>query len=153
MTKGGFYWHFDGRAALLDEMLDTWERMVVDDAIALVEREEGDARAKLERLFALPFRGDVLAVELAVRDWARRDAAVAARMSARRQPADGLHAHAVRGFVDDEDEVEARCLLTLTLFVGTALRRRRPRPAVARARGRAGAPAAAGLTTGRSRRT
>ena len=26
VTKGGFYWHFDDRRALLDEMLDAWER-------------------------------------------------------------------------------------------------------------------------------
>jgi AcrR family transcriptional regulator len=26
VTRGGFYWHFDDRRALLDEMLDTWER-------------------------------------------------------------------------------------------------------------------------------
>jgi AcrR family transcriptional regulator len=26
VTKGGFYWSFDNRRALLDEMLDTWER-------------------------------------------------------------------------------------------------------------------------------
>ena len=24
VSKGGFYWHFDDRSALLDEMLDTW---------------------------------------------------------------------------------------------------------------------------------
>ena len=26
VTRGGFYWHFEDRQALLDEMLDTWER-------------------------------------------------------------------------------------------------------------------------------
>ena len=26
VTKGGFYWHFDDRRALLEEMLDAWER-------------------------------------------------------------------------------------------------------------------------------
>ena len=37
VTKGGFYWHFDGRQALLDEMLDLWERELVDEVIARVE--------------------------------------------------------------------------------------------------------------------
>src|SRR5436305_5313751 len=54
VTKGGFYWHFDGRRALLEEMLDTWERMTVDEGIEAVEGEGGDARAKLRRRFALP---------------------------------------------------------------------------------------------------
>src|SRR5438067_7508414 len=76
VTKGGFYWHFDGRRALLDEMLDTWERTVVDEPIERVEAGGGDARAKLRRLFALASAiGDLLKVELAIRDWARRDQA------------------------------------------------------------------------------
>src|ERR1700736_2378950 len=53
VTKGGFYWHFEDRRALLEEMLDTWERVVIDEAIERVEGDGGDARAKLLRLFAL----------------------------------------------------------------------------------------------------
>ena len=49
VTKGGFYWHFDGRGALLDEMLDAWERVVLDNVIERVESGGGDARAKLRR--------------------------------------------------------------------------------------------------------
>ena len=52
VTKGGFYWHFADRRALLDEMLDAWERSLVDEVIARVEAGGGDARAKLGRLFA-----------------------------------------------------------------------------------------------------
>src|SRR6266480_4627127 len=51
VTKGGFYWHFDDRGALLDEMLDTWEHVFVDEVIQRIEGEGGDARAKLRRLF------------------------------------------------------------------------------------------------------
>src|SRR2546427_6314870 len=53
VSKGGFYWHFDDRRALLEEMLDTWERVVIDAAIERVEAGGGDARAKLVPLFAL----------------------------------------------------------------------------------------------------
>src|SRR4030081_4116826 len=52
VTKGGFYWHFDDRRALLEEMLDAWERVSIDDVIERVEGEGGDARAKLRRLLA-----------------------------------------------------------------------------------------------------
>ena len=41
VSKGGFYWHFDDRRALLQEMLDTWERVVIDEAIERIEA--GDA--------------------------------------------------------------------------------------------------------------
>jgi AcrR family transcriptional regulator len=82
VTKGGFYNPFDDRPALLDEMLDTWERLVIDRVIERVEAEGGDARAKLRRLFALGSSraGDLLRIELAIRDWARRDQAVAKRL-------------------------------------------------------------------------
>src|SRR5919206_39282 len=80
VTKGGFYWHFDDRRALLAEMLDTWERTLVDEVIDRVEGEGGDARAKLRLLFALGTSvGALIKVELAIRDWARRDKAVARR--------------------------------------------------------------------------
>ena len=81
VTKGGFYWHFKDRRALLDEMLDAWEQTVVDDVIEQVEAGGGDARARLRRLFALAGSGgELLEVDLAIRDWARRDEAVAKRL-------------------------------------------------------------------------
>src|SRR3712207_249660 len=81
VTKGGFYWHFEDRNALLGEMLDTFERVGVDDVIERVERDGGDAREKLRRLFAVTSGGGRgIAIELAIRDWARRDEAVARRV-------------------------------------------------------------------------
>src|SRR3954454_21269032 len=66
VTKGGFYWHFDDRPALLEEMLDAWERLLVDEVIVRVERDGGEARDKLQRLFALASSSrDLIKVELA----------------------------------------------------------------------------------------
>ena len=68
VTKGGFYWHFANRQALLDEMLDTWERMSIDEVIATVETESGDPRARLGRLFALASSSHLLSnTDLAIR--------------------------------------------------------------------------------------
>jgi AcrR family transcriptional regulator len=119
VTKGGFYWHFDDRRALLEEMLDAWEREGVDEVIERVEAEPGDARAKLRRLFALArSSGDVLKVDLAVRDWARREARVAERLRRidnRRMD----YMRALFGAIcSDEDEVEARCMLAFSLWIG-----------------------------------
>src|SRR5687768_16748162 len=82
VSKGGFYWHFSDRSALLAEMLDTWERVAIDDVIERVDSEEGDARARLRRLFELAVAAGapLLEIDLAIRDWARRDAAVAQRL-------------------------------------------------------------------------
>jgi len=68
VTKGGFYGHFKDRQALLDEMLDTWERASTDEVLERVERKGGDARAKLQRAGALTFSGCLLPIDLAVRD-------------------------------------------------------------------------------------
>src|SRR6266498_5785208 len=78
VTRGGFYWHFDDRRALLEEMLDTWERASTDEVVERVESEGGDARAKLRRLSALAASSDEpLAIDHAVRDWSRREQTVA----------------------------------------------------------------------------
>ena len=41
VSKGGFYWHFKDRQALLEEMLDTWEKTVAEDVIAHLESRAG----------------------------------------------------------------------------------------------------------------
>ena len=46
VTRGGFYWHFADRRALLDEMLDTWERATIDEVIERVEGQGGDPRGQ-----------------------------------------------------------------------------------------------------------
>ncbi len=119
VTKGGFYWHFDDRRALLDEMLDAWERELVDEVIERVEGEGGDARARLRRLSAIALSsGKLLRIDLAVRDWARRDRAVAQRL----RRADNRRMDYMRSlfgdFCPDEDEVEARCMVAFSLWIG-----------------------------------
>jgi AcrR family transcriptional regulator len=120
VTKGGFYWYFNDRQALLDEMLDAWERRSIDDVIERVEGEGGDARARLRRLFALASsRGKVARTEFAVRDWARRDRKVAARL----RRVDNRRMEYLRSlfsaFCADGDDVEARCMIVMALFIGS----------------------------------
>ena len=119
VSKGGFYWHFDDRRALLDEMLDTWERVSLDEVIDRVEGGGGDARDRLRHLFAIAASGDrLLRIDLAVRDWARRDAAVAARLRRVDNRRMGYMRSLFGALCPDEEEVEARCLLAFSLFVG-----------------------------------
>jgi len=119
VSKGGFYWHFESRGALLDDLLDTWERVMVDDVIARAEAGGGDARTRLRRLFAQAARaGDLLKVDLAIRDWARRDQAVAERL----KRVDNRRMDYMRSlfgdFCRDDDEVEARSMLAFSVFIG-----------------------------------
>lgn len=120
VSKGGFYWHFDDRQALLEETLDAWERSAIEDVIATVGAVEGDARAKLRCLFELaPAGKDLFAVELALRDTSRRDREVARRL---RRMDDArmefLRSH-FRQFSADEEDAEARAILAYSLFVGS----------------------------------
>ncbi len=120
VSKGGFYWHFDNRGMFLEELLDVWELRSLDEVIELVEAEGGDARARLRHLFALASTaGQLLKIDLAVRDWSRRDEAVARRL----RRVDNRRMDYLRSLFGDicspEEEVEARCLLVGSLWIGS----------------------------------
>lgn len=121
VTKGGFYGQFGDRDELLREMLDTWAAAVVDEVIDDVESGGGDARTKLGRLFDIARSGvqGMLRVELAIRDWARRDPVAAQRV----RRVDERRMEYMRSLFGelspDPDVVEARCLLAFSLFIGS----------------------------------
>jgi AcrR family transcriptional regulator len=122
VTKGGFYWYFDDRGALLQEMLDTWEHTLVDEVIDRVESAGGNPRSKLQNLFALAAsqeNRDLLRVELAIRDWARHDHAVADRLRRVDNRRMDYMRRLYSRFCSDPDDVEARCLMSMVLFVGS----------------------------------
>jgi AcrR family transcriptional regulator len=118
VTRGGFYWHFEDRGALLGEMLDTWERAATDEVIERVERKGGDPRAKVRRAGALTFSDDLLPIDLAVRAWSRHDPDVAERL----RRVDNRRMGYLRGlfgaFCSDEAEIEARSMLAFSLLIG-----------------------------------
>ena len=119
VTKGGFYWHFKDRAALLEEMLDGWEQAGTEEVIERVEAEPLPPRDRLRLLFELaPDHTAGFAVELAIRDWSRRDRGVAARL----QRIDERRMRFVQGlfgeFCATESDAEARSTLAYSLLIG-----------------------------------
>jgi AcrR family transcriptional regulator len=117
VTRGGFYWHFEDRQALLEAMLDAWEQAALEAVIAQVEAGGGDHRARLRRLFALAAEGrEIVKIDLAVRDWSRRDAAVAERL--RRVDARRLDYLRALFAGTHPEEAEARAVLTLSFWIG-----------------------------------
>ena len=106
-TKGSFYWHFDGRAALLAALLDDWEQTVVDDVIAHIDATGGDARDRLRRLFALA--------------GARRDPAVARRLKRLDNRRLAYLRTLFTALAADDDDAEVRSVLAFALFVGHPL--------------------------------
>ncbi|MFC0529200.1 TetR/AcrR family transcriptional regulator [Phytohabitans kaempferiae] len=118
VTKGGFYGFFADREALLKAMLDTWEQESTDSALERVEREGGDARTKITRAGLLTFSAHLLPIDLAVRDWARRDEAVAERLRRVDNRRMDLLREMIGTFCTDPDEVEARSVLAFCLLIG-----------------------------------
>jgi AcrR family transcriptional regulator len=119
VSKGGFYWHFADRGALLEETLDTWEKSGTEDVIATVDGEPGDPRAKLRRLFELaPTAKGLFAVELALRDWSRRDKDIARRLRRVDERRMKFLRSLFAEIYADEEEAEGRALLAYSLFVG-----------------------------------
>jgi AcrR family transcriptional regulator len=118
VTRGGFYWHFPSRQAFLDEMLDTWEHRSTEEVLERVEQEGGDARDKVRRAGMLTFSKELLPIDLAVRDWARRDTSVAKRL----RRVDNRRMEYLRlligEFTDDSEDVEARAMLAFALAIG-----------------------------------
>ncbi len=80
VTKGGFYRRFRDRAALLAAMLQSWR----EGRIAAIEQQASlagsSARERLKaliRLYSERMNTEGMAIELAIRQWARSDAAAA----------------------------------------------------------------------------
>lgn len=140
VTKGGFYWHFTDRDGFLTRMLDAWEHAAVENVIRDIDQQGGGPRERLQQLFELAGLATVppegFAAELAIRDWSRRDAAVAARLrSVDERRMDYLRG-LFRQIAPDDTDAEARCLQAYALFVGghaiTAVHRDLPRRQVVR---------------------
>jgi AcrR family transcriptional regulator len=120
VSKGGFYWHFEDRQTLIEETLDSWEKAGTENVIASVDSEPADPRAKLRRLFEMaPAAKGLFAVELALRDWSRRDRDVAKRL----HRVDDRRMDFLRSqfgqICDAEEDVEARAMLAYSLFIGS----------------------------------
>ncbi|APA98369.1 TetR/AcrR family transcriptional regulator [Nocardia seriolae] len=117
VTKGGFYGYFADRNALLVAMLDEWERESVDEVLEAVKRVD-DSREKIALAGRLTLGDRLVGVDLAIRDWARRDEAVAERLRRVDNERMKLAREMIGTFCSDPDEVEARSLLAFCLAIG-----------------------------------
>jgi AcrR family transcriptional regulator len=80
VTKGGFYRRFRDRAALLDGMLQSWSAGRIAAIEQQASRDGATARDRLKSLIALyseRMNTEGMAIELAIRQWARSDEAAA----------------------------------------------------------------------------
>src|ERR1700741_5238295 len=76
VTKGGFYRRFRDRAALLEAMLTSWSAGRIAAIEAQTSLDGVTARERLRaiiRLYSERMNTDAMAIELAIRQWARSD--------------------------------------------------------------------------------
>lgn len=84
VTKGGFYRRFADRAALLEAMLEAWRQGRI---AAVAQQTSLDGQAPRERLRAViqlyseRLNPEGMAIELAIRQWARADENAAAAVA------------------------------------------------------------------------
>ena len=84
VTKGGFYRRFRDRAALLEAMLASWSAGRIAAIEAQTSLDGVTARERLRaliRLYSERMNTDAMAIELAIRQWARTDDEAAAAAS------------------------------------------------------------------------
>jgi AcrR family transcriptional regulator len=118
VTKGGFYGYFNGRPALLAEMLDEWERRCTKEVLAQVEAEGGDGAERIRRVGQLTFSEDLHRIDLAVRAWARHDESVETRLRRIDNERMDFLRKMFGSFITDPDEIEARSTLAFALAIG-----------------------------------
>ena len=124
VTKGGFYRRFADRAALLEAMLERWRE---GRAASIAQQTSLDGESPRERLKAViqlyseRLNPEGMAIELAIRQWARSDenaaAAVASVDAARLQHVADLY----RATGLAAEEAEAQAFLFYCFIFGQSL--------------------------------
>ncbi len=118
VTKGSFYNHFASRGELLEAVLEDWERRSTDDVLMRVEAIASAPTEKIRLAGLLTFDEELRRIDLAIREWARTDAGVRARLRRVDDARMDYLRTQFRHLVHDPDEVEARSVLAFTFAIG-----------------------------------
>jgi AcrR family transcriptional regulator len=124
VTKGGFYRRFKDRRALLDRLLETWVHgrvAAIEQQTELGKMDAGERLKWLIRLYSERVSAQGIAIELAIRQWARADPAAAAAAAtvdaARLKRVAGLY----RQLGLEVRQAEARAVLFYAFIFGQSL--------------------------------
>jgi AcrR family transcriptional regulator len=124
VTKGGFYRRFKDRRALLDAILEAWQRGRIAAIEKQVELGGPSARERLRsliRLYSERLNPEGIAIELAVRQWARSDAAAAVAVASVDATRLRIVAQLYRTVGLSADDAQARALLFYSFIFGQSL--------------------------------
>ena len=124
VTKGSFYWHFKDRQDLFDAVLQTWKEgriRDIDKQSNASPGKEGDQLLQIIEVYSTNRNRKGISIELAIRDWARRNAPACAvveevdtyRLESSRK------LFAAKGLTDNE--AKSRSLLLYAYVFGQSL--------------------------------
>ena len=124
VTKGSFYWHFTDRRDLLLAVLSHWKEGRIRDIIKQTRAQPGHELAQIYHVIdvysASRSRRGML-IELAVRDWARRDPEASVIVA----EVDDVHLRCARDLFlacgVPMDEASSRCMLLYAYVFGVSL--------------------------------
>lgn len=124
VTKGSFYWHFKDRQDLFNAVLQTWKEGRIRDINKQTTGSPGKEREQLHHVievYSANRNRKGISIELAVRDWARRDTQAAAVV----EEVDTCRLECTRKlFVAlglSDDEAKSRSLLLYAYVFGQSL--------------------------------
>lgn len=80
VSRGSFYWHFEGHDDLLRSMLDWWDREMTDSVIKVANESRGSPKKRLMSLAEDVVRHDLNRYDVAIRTWAEGDPRAARAM-------------------------------------------------------------------------
>lgn len=124
VTKGSFYWHFQDRHDLLVAVLQKWKEGRIRDIIKQTRVQPGRALEQIYHVIDLyssnrSRRG--MMIEIAVRDWAKRDHEAAAIVA----EVDQIRLEGARGLFLAcglaHEEASSRCMLLYAYVFGVSL--------------------------------
>jgi AcrR family transcriptional regulator len=124
VTKGGFYRRFKDRRALLDALLETWARGRIAAIEKHIEQGGQSARERLKsliRLYSERVSAQGMAIELAIRQWARSDPAAASAVGTVDDARLRNVAQLYRQLGLDAADAEARAVLFYAFIFGQSL--------------------------------
>ncbi|MCW2517317.1 MAG: hypothetical protein JWR11_6359 [Mycobacterium sp.] len=118
VTKGSFYWHFDGMPAYRSALVESWgelrdeDRRTFDDMNGLAPRE------RLLQMMSSLVSPRHWTLERAMREWARSDDAVATSVRAADQRVLRAVRKAFHDYGFDDDEADLRASATFAAGIG-----------------------------------
>jgi AcrR family transcriptional regulator len=124
VTKGSFYWHFTDRQDLLDAVLQVWKEGRIRDIVKQTRAQSGRELEQIYHVIDIYSAGRNrrgMMIELAVRDWARRNAATAAIVA----EVDDIRLRCARDLFlacgVPREEASSRCMLLYAYVFGISL--------------------------------